>query len=221
MTDRGRDLAQTLDLSIGYSEGLEFNLRATKLLQVGFGSYRGIYWTGLKDGLLDVWQEERSELGIGPFYIHEYFRSEGSNLVDHAYPLYGDPGFREWTLDLTHLSDRGLLDLGITTNVAIVGVDFALRPAEFLDFLTGFANHDLLRDDVEGPSVEELLDRLASDDARVRAAAVRALRLRFDEEHGYRVYGAKDEMPRSQLEAIRRWRESLSSAGPAPSPASP
>lgn len=226
MTDRGHDLAQTIDVSVGYSEGLEFNLRATKLLQVGFGSYRGIYWTGLKDGVLDVWQEERSELGIGPLYVHEYFRTEGSKLPDHAYPLYGDPGFREWAFDLTHLSDRDLWDIGLTTNIAILGIDLALRPAEIADFFTGFADYDLLQDDIMRPSVSTLLERLSSDDARLRAAAVRALRTRFGEKHGYRVYGASEEMPRFQVDAIRRWREALearpvSSAGAEPTPASP
>ena len=209
VADRGMDLAQVLDLSVGLSEGIDLNLRATKLVQIGFGSYRGLYWVGLKDGLLDVWQEERSELGIGPLYVHEVFRSQGSRLLDIRYPLFGDAGFREHSLDLTHLSDRGLLDVGLTLNAVFFGVDGAFKTAEALDFLCGLFVFDPLKDDAYTPSSRELSDRLGGENARVRAAAARALRLRYGERFGYGLYGAPEQMPVSQIQAVRRWRESL------------
>ena len=207
--DRGLDLAQTVDVSVGASEGLGFNLRATKLVQLGLGGYRGLYWVGLKDGLLDVWQEERSEFGVGPFYVHEVFRGDGARLLDIRYPLFGDPGFRERAFDPTHLSDRGWFDVGATFNPVLFGLDVAVSPAELVDFLTGLATFDLLEDDVFTPTERTLSRRLAGEDARVRAAAARALRLRTGERHGYVLWSAPQHMPRSQITSIRRWRESL------------
>jgi len=215
VADRGVDLAQVVDLSVGLSQGIDLNARATKLLQIGFGSYRGAYWAGLKDGLFDAWQEERSELGIGPFYVHEIFRSEGSRLLDIRYPLFGDAGFREHSLDLTHLSDRGLLDVGLTLNAVFFGLDGAFKTAEALDFLCGLFVFDLLQDDAFGPSSKVLSDRLGGDNARVRAAAARALRLRYGERFGYGLYSAPEQMPASQIQAVRRWRERLGTLVPA------
>ncbi|MFH0945417.1 MAG: hypothetical protein V2A76_09495 [Planctomycetota bacterium] len=213
MADRGLDLAQVVDLSVGLSEGVDVNARATKLAQLGFGSYRGSYWMGLKDGLFDVWQEERSELGIGPLYVHEVFRSEGSRLLDIRYPLFGDAGFREYCLDLTHLSDRGLLDVGATLNVVFLGFDAAVKTSEILDFLCGLFVFDLLEDDVYSPSEAELSKRLGGESARVRAAAARALRFRFGERFGYAQYGAPEQMPGFQIQAVQQWRERLGTLG--------
>lgn len=214
--DRGLDLAQTVDVSVGVSEGLEFNLRATKFVQLGFGGYRGLYWAGVKDGLLDVWQEERSEFGVGPLYVHEVFRGDGDRLLDIRYPLFGDPGFREIAHDLTHVSDRGLLDVGFTLNPVLFGVDLAVSPVELGDFLAGVARFDPLRDDVHSPSERELVRRLSGDDARVRAAAARALRLRTGERFGYVLYAAPEQMPPSQIQSVRRWKEHLGALTPDP-----
>ena len=212
--DRGLDLAQSLDVAVGASEGLGFNLRVTKLAQLGIGGYRGLYWVGLKDGLFDVWQEERSEFGIGPLYVHEVFRGDGARLVDIRYPLFGDPGFREHAFDPTHLSDRGWFDIGATFNPVLFGFDLAFSPVEFIDFLGGLATFDMLEDDVYVPTEAELSRRLAGGDARTRAAAARALRLRTGERHGYVIWSAQESMPRSQITAIRRWRERLGTLVP-------
>lgn len=218
LADRGLDLAQSMDLSVGFSEGLDVNARITKVAQLGFGSYRGSYWVGLKDGVLDSWSEERSELGIGPFYTHEVFRSRGSRLLDIQYPLFGDPGFREFSFDLTHLSDRGLLDVGATVNAVLFGADVSVKITEILDFLCGLGTVDFLEDDVYSPSVRELSMRLSGDNARVRAAAARALRMRFDEDFGYRLYSAPEQMPARQIQAVRRWRERLQTLSSSPAP---
>lgn len=209
VADRGLDLAQVANLSLGLSEGVDLSVRVTKVVQAGVGSYRGLFWVGLKDGLLDVWQEERSEFGLGPLYIHEVFRDRGARLLAIRYPLFADPGFREYSLDVTHLSDRGWFGAGATANFIFLGVDASLELAELLDFLTGFAAYDLLHDDVHGPSPEELCFRLSGENARVRAAAARALRLRFGEDFGYVIYSAPDQKPAWQIAAIERWREFL------------
>jgi hypothetical protein len=210
--DRGLDLAQVVDASMGVSEGFEANLRATKALQVGFGGYRGIAWFGLKDGVLDLWQEERTELGIGPLYVHEVFRSEGRRVLDIQHPLFGDPGWRDASFDLSHLTDRGLFDIGLTVNVIFLGVDLAASPAELVDFVAGLTTFDVLEDDVYSPSTRQLEQRLSGENARVRSAAARALHLRFGEDFGYAQYTAPDQMPAWQILAIRRWREYLEGA---------
>ncbi len=216
LKDRGLDLAQSVDLSLGFSEGVDVNLRATKVLQLGVGSYHAPLWFGLKDGLLDGWQEERSEIGIGPLYLHEVFRHEGSRLLDIRHPLFGDPGFREHSNDLTHLTDRGWLDVGGTLNLIFLGIDVSFRTAEFVDFLGGIADFDLLDDDVYAPGDSALEDRILSSDARIRAAAARALRLRYGETFGFRIWTAPDEMPAEQITAVRRWREFLTTRDSAP-----
>ncbi len=209
LKDRGQDLAQSFDVAMGISEGVDVNLRVTKVMQVGVGSYHAPRWFGLKDGLLDGWEEERSEIGIGPFYLHEVFRHDGARLLDIRHPLFGDPGFREHSNDLTHLTDRGWFDVGFTLNLVFLGVDFAFRTAEVADFLTGIGTYDLLDDDVWSPSDSTLEDRIMSSDARTRAAAARALRLRYGQTFGYRVWSAPNEMPAEQITAVRRWREFL------------
>lgn len=216
LADRGLDLAQTVELAAGWSEGLEANVRATKFVQLGFGSYRGIYWFGLQDGRFDTWQEERSELGIGPLYVHEVFRSRTSRRLDLRFPLFGDPGFREHPFDLTHLSDRGLFEVGLTVNPVLFGLDVAVPLAEVVDLVAGIATFDPLQDDVYAPTLEELSRRLSGENARVRAAAARALRWRTGEDHGYVIYGAPEQMPAFQIQAIRRWRERLDTLVPEP-----
>lgn len=219
--DRALDLGQTINLSAGWSEGLEVNLRATKVLQVGAGAYQGKYWAGWKDGVADVWQEERSEIGIGPLYSHEVHRGDASKLLDIHHPFYTEPGFRTWSWDLDHLSDRGFFDLGATVDVALVGLDASFSPVEFVDFVCGLAGADPLQDDVYAPTAETLVARIQVEDARVRAAAARALRLRFGEDFGYRIYTAPKEMPPMQIDAVRRakrWLADFTPQAPSPDP---
>lgn len=221
LVDRGRDFAQVMDLSAGYSEGLCVNLRATKFAQIGIGGYRGIYWTGLKSGEFDVWMEERAELGIGPLYMHEVFRTDGCRLLDIRHPLFGDPGFREISWDLAHLTDRGWFDFGATVNLVLVGLDASLKPAEFADFLAGFAGYDLLHDDQVAPMTEALMHRLAGEDAWARASAARALQRRFGEDYGYEIYSAPNHMTDEQMRALRFWRMRTQEAPTPSSPTSP
>ncbi len=209
VADRGLDLAQVANLSLGLSEGVDLSVRVTKVAQAGVGSYRGLFWFGLKDGLFDAWEEERSEFGVGPLYIHEVFRDRGARLLAIRYPLFADPGFREYALDVTHLSDRGWFGVGATVNFIFLGLDVSFELAELADFFAGLGGSDLLDDDVHTPSPEALCYRLSGEDARVRAAAARALRLRYGEDFGYVIYSAPDQKPAWQIAAIDRWREFL------------
>ena len=47
--DRLKDASEIVEVGVGFSMGLDLNVRATKAVQVGFGSYSG-YWAGLKEG---------------------------------------------------------------------------------------------------------------------------------------------------------------------------
>lgn len=212
--DRALDFAQSFEFGAGWSEGLEVNLRATKVAQAGIGAYRGIYWAGLKDGVFDVWMEERSELGIGPLYIHEVFRSDTHDLLGIQHPLFGDPGFREHSWDVKHLTDRDWFDFGATVNVALVGFNVAFKGAEFADFMGGWFGYDMLEDDVHTRETHDLLNQVGADDARVRAAAARAILLREGDDFGYAIYTAPRELPPQQRMAIDRMREELSGAAP-------
>jgi hypothetical protein len=214
--DRAYDLAQTFDLSVGHSEGFAVNVRATKVFQVGLGSYRGLRWIGLEEGVFDRWSEERSELGIGPLYVHEYFRDDGERLLDYQHPLWGDPGFREHAYDFRQLTDRDVFDFGVTANVALVGIDVAFKGREFFDFCAGFFGADPLEDDVHDRSLDALRQQAFSDDAVRRRAALRALLLRTGDDFGYAVYTAPREMPRAQIDALRRLRDRLETGPAAP-----
>ncbi len=211
--DRVADALDVVDLSAGLSEGFAVNVRATKLLQIGLGGYRGLAWAGLADGAFGVWQEERSEFGVGPLYTHEVFRWDTSRVLPIRFPLYGDPGFREIPWDLDHLSDRGFWDFGATLNVVFLGFNAAVSPVEFVDWLGGFAGLDLLGDDAYALSPEELARRLRSESAPERAAAIRALRRRFGISFGYPLYGAPGEFPVWQRRAVERWERFLQGRG--------
>ncbi len=207
--DRALDFAQTFDVAGGFSEGLDLNLRATKAVQIGLGGYRGVHWYGLKDGVFDDWMEERSELGIGPFYQLEVFRDRGSKLLDIEHPLFGDAGFRERSWDIQHYTDRGWFDFGITMNAALIGVDFAFKGEEFADFCAGFFGKDFLNDDVYEPDLDTIVNRMNSDDARIRAGGARALLLRTGDDYGYAIYTAPLEFPLRQQMAVKKIREEL------------
>lgn len=207
--DRAADALDVVDLSAGISEGFAVNVRATKLLQIGMGGYRGLAWAGLADGAFDVWQEERSEFGLGPLYVHEVFRWDTSRVLPIRFPLYGDPGFREIPWDLEHLSDRGWFDVGATLNVVFLGLNAAVSPVEFVDWMVGFAGLDLLGDDAYARPPDELVRRLHGESASERAAAIRALRRRFGVSFGYPLYGAPREYPVWQRRAVERWERFL------------
>jgi hypothetical protein len=211
LQDRLKDASEIVELGVGYSKGLTLNLRATKLAQVGVGSYSGD-WAGLREGCLCTWSEERTEFGLTPFLYHEVFR-KSDRLVDIRHPLMWDPGYETFLNDLFLVTDRGFFEVGVTANIVVFGVDAAVELAEVADFLTGLVGIDLLEDDAYDLPPEKLVKRLQSRNAWRRYAAVRALRRvagrdadgdRVD--FGYVLFTVADEHTEAQIQCWRLWK---------------
>ena len=205
--DRCKDASEILELAVGDSRGFTLNLRATKVLQAGFGSYIGD-WAGLREGFLCTWTEERTEFGISPFYYHEVFR-KSDRVVNIRHPLLWDPGFETFLNDLFLITDRGFFEVGVTVNLVLFGVDAAVELAEAADFLTGLFGLDILSDDAYSVPAEELVKRLQSRSAWKRVAAARALRRISGRDFGYVLYTLPDEHTEAQVQARRLWKSWL------------
>lgn len=207
LKDRLKDASEMVEASVGLSIGVEINFRATKVLQVGFGSYTGD-WIGLKEGMPAHWREGRAEMGLSPFYYHE-LRRESPILVDVRSPMFGEAGYNIYLNDFYAITDRGFFELGITANLIAVGLDFAVEGAEIFDFLAGWFWLDVLKDDCYSRTLDELVDQVQSSDPLWRFAAVRGLRRRTGEDMGYVVITSKDEHSEDQIDAWRRWKQWL------------
>lgn len=206
--DRVKDASEMYEFGVGFSIGLETNLRATKLFQVGFGSYGG-HWAGLREGRFATWAEERVEMGFSPLYFHELNR-RSKTLLDIRHPLPYESGYGTYMNDLFLLTDRGFFNIGFTLNLLAVGLDMGFECAEIADFLIGWFGFDILSDDAFSRSLDELVVQAQSRSAHRRAAAVRALRLRTGEQFDYVIITARDEHSRDQIDVRKRWKEWLS-----------
>ena len=204
LKDRMKDAVEVLEVSAGISVGVEANVRATKLLQAGFGSYNGD-WAGLKNGRLAAWSEERVEMGVTPFYFHELIRDDlgkgDGKLVPIEHPLFGDAGFEPFMNDFYLLTDRGWFEAGITVNLICVGADLSVDLSEVFDFLAGIAGFDPLTDDAYGPDLETLVGRVNHYDSRIRAAAATNLNRRTGKRFGYVAVTPRDAFPDEQVDA--------------------
>ncbi|MFH1999900.1 MAG: hypothetical protein ABIK28_09475 [Planctomycetota bacterium] len=205
--DRLKDASEVVEVGVGFSMGLDFNIRATKIAQAGFGSYSGD-WAGLREGQLACWQEERVEMGVFPLYFHELNRTSGT-LVNIHHPVSVESGYETYMNDLFLTTDRGIFEVGLTANVIALGVDVAFECAEFADFLLGWCGVDFLNDDCYSRSVEDLVTQVQAWSPEERAAAVRALRRRTGENFGYTTCTSRDEQPADQIQAWRQWKRWL------------
>ena len=214
LKDRLKDASEMLDASVGISVGVDANVRATKILQAGFGSYSGD-WVGLKEGTPAHWREMRAEMGISPFYYHELQR-KSPILVDIRHPQFGEAGYAAYLNDFHSLTDRSFFELGITFNLIAIGGDLALDGAEVIDFLSGWFGLDVLGDDCHSRPLGDLVNRVQSADPAQRFTAVRGLRWRTGERFGYVVITSKDEHTEDQIDAWRRWKQWLATSGTPP-----
>jgi hypothetical protein len=204
LRDRLKDASEIVELSAGLSIGVEANVRATKVLQAGVGSYNGD-WCGLKEGRLAAWREHRVEMGIAPFFYQELKRTSDT-LLEIRHPRYGESGFEIYMNDLHLITDRGLFEFGLTANLIVLGIDLDLDGAELADFLMGWFGVDILSDDAWSRTQEELVMQVNSSDPWKRAAAVRALHRVTGKRHGYVHHTSRDEFPEEQVDAWRRWK---------------
>jgi len=202
--DRFKDASEILEISAGVSVGVEANIRATKLIQVGFGSYSGD-WAGLKEGRCASWCEERIEMGLSPFFFHELKRTSDT-LVNIGHPAFGESSHDIYMNDLFLLTDRGFFEFGVTANIIGIGIDIACEGAEVVDFLAGWFGADILHDDAYSRSLEALVSQVNSSDPWKRNAAIRALRIRTDQVFGYEMIDAVDDFPEEQIDVWRMWK---------------
>ena len=192
-----------VDLAMGLSIGVELNARVTKIVQVGLGSYSGD-WIGLKEGRLTMWEEERVEMGLLFLYYQELYR-EGGSLLTIIHPHFDDQGYHPYMNDLYLLTDRGVLEAGLTANLIFIGVDAAIDVSEITDFFLGWVGMDILDDDCYSRSLEELVMQVRSRNARKRAVAVQALRQRTGQNFCYIVVTPEDLHTEEQVDAWRAW----------------
>jgi hypothetical protein len=201
--DRVKDAAEMADLGVGLSYGVDLSLRVTRAVQAGFGAYQGD-WVGLQEGRFACWRARRVEMGVSPFFFHEYYRTS-HQLVDISHPIFTTASYDEYLNDLWLITDRGFFSVGATVNMVLVGVDAKVELAEVADFVTGCFGFDLLQDDAYSPGEEELLRQARSMNARKRNTAFRALQYRTGLDFGYVQITVPEEYPEEQVQAWRDW----------------
>lgn len=215
--DRWRDFSQILAADAGTTTGFQAYFGMSHLLQAGWGSYAGGR-TGLRDGRTGSWIEERSELGLGPLYLHEVdWEDRSESLVGHQHARYHEEGFVEfpWEFGET-ITDRDPGDLGIAANAGFFGVSIAFKSLEFCDFLTGLFGWDLLEDDLGAKGETLLLEELCSLDPKTRLRAARNLAHLTGKTHGYRSYSSPNVLSREQKRAIAESAAARSPSGGGP-----
>ncbi|MGH7151383.1 MAG: hypothetical protein ACREIU_11830 [Planctomycetota bacterium] len=216
--DRARDFGQILDADLSLGPGVRGYAGASPLAEVGLGSTNARH-AGLRDGFLGTWTEERSELGVGPLFLHEVeLRDASRSIVGHRTARFGEPGFDPDPFEWETATDRRWLDVGIGGHLYL-GASVEIRLFELLDFAGGLLGLDLAGDDVAGRTVEYLVEDLGSTDARVRRNADRALRIATGLASPYRTYSDASTVTPEQRQAIegwRRWLEEREGRAPVP-----
>ena len=216
--DRARDFAQIFDADVSVGTGIRAYAGVSHVAQFGLGWTKGTH-AGLRDGTPASWQEERSELGLGPFFLDEVDLSGGSALlVGHRTARFGETGYVEHPLEISSATatDRRPLDVGVGFHLLFFGASVEFRAAEFLDFLGGLVGLDPSADDLSGRTLPDLLVDLESADPIRRRNADRALRLLSGRDSPYRTYSAPDVVTAEQREAVEIWRRYLEERGLGP-----
>jgi hypothetical protein len=139
--DRFNDLFDVVQVDLSIGAGLGYgallNAHVTDFGQVGAGWFEGTK-VGLKERAFGVWEEKRTEYGLGPFYHYEVARTPvfgTTRAFDHAYDYTGwsimeDPAWKE---DETHWSD-----VGAAAHFLVLGAEVNVGVFEAFDFVFGF-----------------------------------------------------------------------------------
>lgn len=137
--DRFNDLTDVaqVDLSFGASPTWPLvNAHITEFGEAGLGYFRGTR-IGWKERSLGVWEEERSEYGVGPFYYTEIKRTTtaGTKFAwDHDWEYAGfafaDGGGKP--------AETDLLDVGGLFHFIAIGASANISTFEVFDFVLGF-----------------------------------------------------------------------------------
>ncbi|MHC4663150.1 MAG: hypothetical protein ACYS8W_15925 [Planctomycetota bacterium] len=145
--DRLYDFIDIFGFKGAIGEGLLFNVRGTKLLQVGAGAIDGEKF-GFKGRELGYWHEWRGEVGVSLFYINT---ARKTPLIANEFLFDEYKRTRHMSkedIDIYRNDDRHWADIGVTLHLGFVGFDFDLfRIKEFFDFLVGIVTLDITKDD--------------------------------------------------------------------------
>jgi hypothetical protein len=130
-------------------EGLLFNVRATKVLQVGAGAIDGEKF-GFKGRELGYWHEWRGEFGVSLVYINTA-RKTPLIANEFLFDEYKRTRHKQKEdIDLYRNDDRHWADFGFTVHLGFIGLDWdVFRTKEFFDFLVGIVTLDITKDDTK------------------------------------------------------------------------
>ena len=148
--DRGQDFVDVWRLGLTYGPGALVNVRATKLLQVGFGGV-DVFKMGMKGRAYGFWREFRGEGGVSLVYFTHYDKDfiSGNSLLREEMAIPQPDAGEEVLADVDPFyGDRNFLEVGFTLHVFFVGVEFALDLYSLLDFLGGWLLLDPQQDDL-------------------------------------------------------------------------
>ena len=140
LPSRMLDMVDCLGFEVAAGEGLHANLRATRLLQLGYGHQESTR-AGLNGRSIGIVDEELKEKALGWWWELDLMR----------YNLRGTSAnldISEADVRARYYKEVDRAGVGISVFVGIFGVSAELRPRELLDLLEGFATLDPLEDDL-------------------------------------------------------------------------
>ena len=170
--DRGLDIADIGGIKVSAGPQGGFNLRASKVLQLGlmWSQSEVARWQGRR---LSIYEENRFEGGVGFIYfLHNETSTVMGNDFHYTYDQYDD---QTETWDLERNFDRGFYEIGGSIYFIFAGFDVHVDAFQIADLLAGIFYLDPARDDtrnrdrrpVTGPPVEgyeELIEETKPDE---------------------------------------------------------
>ncbi len=146
MKARMYDFMDVFGFSMMFGVGLDVNVRATQLVQLGGGIYESRR-LGFIGRFCGWWRESRTEGGVTVAYGQRLTRSEMEGPIRKYFPNDFYP--RPETLNMAGAKDRTADEIGATVFAFIFGVDAFVRPVELIDFVCGWFTVDFKDDDYD------------------------------------------------------------------------
>lgn len=144
LKDRVNDLADLVRISGGVGPGFDFDLCASRYLQLGIGYYDTAR-LGIVGREIGIWKEESFDFNvIGPFFGETNRRNLWSNVEDY-------PQSHERLMASVYDEDRTWLGLSGRIHALLAGVELGVEPVELADLVLGIFTIDLLKDDYYSP----------------------------------------------------------------------
>ena len=155
--DRFWDVTDVMGIRLGSGTTALVNVRATKLVGVGAGYFKGDKF-GFDGRAAGYYEEERAEAGILMAHWLKYNRTpeNGSRFLfdkrffpkqnEIARVETGVPVEKRWVNEL-YDKDRDALDIHVGVGVLPFAMDFDFSIIELADFLVGWLTVDISSDD--------------------------------------------------------------------------